>query len=184
MVFYIFRDVDKKTGMGNACIILPIEDLLPHKVVQDLAKSRWWFHLVPYGQQEIIGIDGRSHSEEIFHDDVIRWKYFPHYCPFVREIHRSPVNSPRKGQWRRALMSCLICSRIKTLSKQSWVWWLETPSHPLWRHCKVWRFGQQCGCWWQAIFHKLPSRMYIKLELEGFKCILWLAIAGRIFTMN
>ena len=25
----------------------------------------------------------------ILHDDVIKWKYFPHYWPFVRGIHRS-----------------------------------------------------------------------------------------------
>ena len=29
---------------------------------------------------------------------------FPRYWPFVRGIHRSPVNSPHKGQWRGALM--------------------------------------------------------------------------------
>ena len=28
---------------------------------------------------------------------------------FVRGIHRSPVTSPHKGQWRRALMFSLIC---------------------------------------------------------------------------
>ena len=43
------------------------------------------------------------------HDDVIKWKYFPRYWPFVRGIHRSPVNSPHKGQWRGALMFSLIC---------------------------------------------------------------------------
>ena len=43
------------------------------------------------------------------HDDVIKWKHFPRYWPFVRGIHRSPVNSPHKGQWRRALMFSLIC---------------------------------------------------------------------------
>ena len=31
---------------------------------------------------------------------------------FVRGIHRSPVNSPQKGQWRRALMFTLICAGI------------------------------------------------------------------------
>ena len=31
------------------------------------------------------------------------------YWPFVRGIHRSPVNSPHKGQWRGALMFSLIC---------------------------------------------------------------------------
>ena len=43
------------------------------------------------------------------HDDVIKWKHFPRYWPFVRGIHRSPVNSPRKSQWRGALMLSLIC---------------------------------------------------------------------------
>ena len=32
----------------------------------------------------------------------------PRYWPFVRGIHRSPVNSPHKGQWRGALMFSLI----------------------------------------------------------------------------
>ena len=43
------------------------------------------------------------------HDDVIKWKHLPRYWPFVRGIHRSPVNSPHKGQWRRALMFSLVC---------------------------------------------------------------------------
>ena len=43
------------------------------------------------------------------HDDVIKWKHFPRYWPFVRGIHRFPVNSPHKGQWRGALMIFLIC---------------------------------------------------------------------------
>ena len=38
------------------------------------------------------------------HDDVIKWKHFPRYWPFGRRSHRSPVNSPHKGQWRGALM--------------------------------------------------------------------------------
>ena len=46
------------------------------------------------------------------YDDVIKWKHFPRYRPFVREIHRSPVNSPHKCQWRGALMFSLICARI------------------------------------------------------------------------
>ena len=46
------------------------------------------------------------------HDDVIKWKQFPRYWPFVRRIHRSPVNSPHKGQWRGALKFPLICARI------------------------------------------------------------------------
>ena len=49
---------------------------------------------------------GRCSDQEVSytyfsnHDDVIKWKHFPRYWPFVRGIHRSPVNSPHKGQWR------------------------------------------------------------------------------------
>ena len=32
------------------------------------------------------------------HDDVIKWKHFSCYGPFVLGIHWSPVNSPHKGQ--------------------------------------------------------------------------------------
>ena len=50
-----------------------------------------------------------SASHLIYHDDVMKWKHFPRYWPFVRGIHRSPVNSPHKGQWRGALMFSLVC---------------------------------------------------------------------------
>ena len=46
------------------------------------------------------------------HDDVIKWKHFPRYWLFVRGIHRSPVNSPHKGQWRGAFTFSLICAWI------------------------------------------------------------------------
>ena len=53
------------------------------------------------------------HKRQI-HDDVIKWKHFPRNWPSVRGIHRSPVNSPHKGQWRGALMFSLICVWINT----------------------------------------------------------------------
>ena len=46
------------------------------------------------------------------HDDVIKWKRFPRHWPFVWEIHRSPVNSTHKGQWRGALMLSLMSAWI------------------------------------------------------------------------
>ena len=55
------------------------------------------------------------HKTLAFHDDVIKWKHFPRYWPFVRRIHRSPVNSPHRGQWRGALMFSLICVWINGL---------------------------------------------------------------------
>ena len=45
----------------------------------------------------------------MIHDDVNKWKHFPRHWPFARGIHRSPVNSPHKCQWRSALMFVLIC---------------------------------------------------------------------------
>ena len=51
-------------------------------------------------------------KKSIQYDDVIKWKHFPRYRLFVRGIHRSPVNSPHKGQWRGALMLSLICAWI------------------------------------------------------------------------
>ena len=61
------------------------------------------------------GRSGLSHlirgTLRSFHDDVIKWN-FPRYGPFVRGIHRSPVNSPHKGQWRGALIFSSICAWI------------------------------------------------------------------------
>ena len=50
----------------------------------------------------------KCHMLSYSHDDVI--KHFLHYWTFVRGIHRSPVNSLHKGQWRRSLMFSLICA--------------------------------------------------------------------------
>ena len=56
-----------------------------------------------------------EYQNELPHDDVIKWKHFPRKWPFVRGIHRSPVNSTHKGQWRGALMFSFICTRINGL---------------------------------------------------------------------
>ena len=53
--------------------------------------------------------DGPVMPCSALHDDFMKWKNFPHYWPFVRGIHRSPVNIPHRGQCRRALMFSLIC---------------------------------------------------------------------------
>ena len=60
--------------------------------------------------------------------DVIKWKHFPHYWPFVRGIHRSqrPVT--------RSIDAFFDLRLNKRLSKQWWGWWFEMPSRQLWRH--------------------------------------------------
>ena len=57
----------------------------------------------------------------------------------MRGIHRSPVNSPHKGQWRGALMFCLICVWINGVNNRD-VCDLRMPLRPLWRHCNgIWQ---------------------------------------------
>ena len=52
---------------------------------------------------------GRPYDDVFWeHDDVITWKHFARCCPFVRAILRSPLDSPRKGQGRGAVMFSLI----------------------------------------------------------------------------
>ena len=59
------------------------------------------------------------------HDDIIKWKHFPCYWPFVRGVHLSPVNSPHKGQWRGALMFSLIYDWINGWVNNSEVGYLR-----------------------------------------------------------
>ena len=49
-------------------------------------------------------------------DDVIKWKHFQRYWPFVRRNHRSAVVSLHKGQLRGALIFSLICAWTNSLA--------------------------------------------------------------------
>ena len=67
----------------------------------------------------------------VTHDDVIKWKHFPRHWLFVREI---PGEFPAQTPVTRNLDVFFDLRPNKLLSKQSWCWWFETPSRPLWRH--------------------------------------------------
>ena len=78
---------------------------------QDILLSPFRCFIEQYAEQyATIGAENIPfhHGSFLLHDDVIKWKHFPRNWPFVREIHRSPVNFPHKGQWRGALMFSLI----------------------------------------------------------------------------
>ena len=77
---------------------------------QAISKAKWWPNLLTH----ICVIKSRCLKSVMWgaHDDAIKWKHFPRNRPFVRGIHRSPVNSPHKGQCRGALMFSLICVGI------------------------------------------------------------------------
>ena len=64
-----------------------------------------------------------SPYSSIKHDDVIKWKHFPCYWPFV------PVNSLHKGQWHVALMFSLICVWING--------WVNNREAADWRSCRA-----------------------------------------------
>ena len=66
------------------------------------------------------------------HDDVIKWERFPRYWPFVRRIHLSPVNFPKKGAVTRSFDVFFDLRLNKRFSKQFWGWRSETR---LWRQC-------------------------------------------------
>ena len=84
------------------------------------------------------------------HDDVIRWKHFPRYWPFVRGIHR-PVT--------RSFDFVFDLRLNKRLSKQSWGWWFETLPCPLWRHCNALGVSFRCIKVQWCPLRKKASRM-------------------------
>ena len=117
----------------------------------------------------------------LYYDDVIKWKHFPRYWPFVRGIHRSRW-IPRTKASDAELWCLLIDLRLnKRLSKQWWGWWFETPSWSLWRHRNVviiwyWSiFPQPSGLlhWhWHNYFasaSEKPSRLWVYETHESEK---------------
>ena len=91
-------------------------------------------HLQCHQGLQIRHHDCLSFSVDVLHDDVIKWKRFPRYWPFVRGIHRWPVNSPQRPVTRNFDVFCDLRLN-KRLSKQSMHRWFETPSRSVCRHC-------------------------------------------------
>ena len=56
-------------------------------------------------------------------------------------------NSPVPGQRPVTQSFDVFFDLVKRLSKQSWGWWCETLSHPLWRHCN----GHKLSLVWQGV---------------------------------
>ena len=77
-------------------------------------RGRWvnWLVSQPHVSQDPKQKITVSYQWFYQYDDVIKWKHLPRYWPVVRGIHRSPVNSTHKGQWRGTLMVSLIYAWI------------------------------------------------------------------------
>ena len=119
-------------------------------VVSDLL---WTRSIITRKWRYVLTLKRRCHH---FHDDVIKWKHFPCYWPFVRGIHRSPANSPHKGHRRGALMFTLICVWINGCVN----------------NCKAGDQRRYCAHYGVTVMlTKIPS-LYA-FEFDIFRCIQW-----------
>ena len=91
--FYVTRIYRKKSMRKNWMVVQRNSCLQAPNVWNPVS------HALPYELEKIKA-------------SVIKWKHYLCYWSFMQEIHRSPVNSPHKGQWRGALMFSLICAWI------------------------------------------------------------------------
>ena len=79
---------------------------------------------------------------------------------------------------------CFFYLRLnKRLSKQSWGWWLETLSRPLWRHRNKKPTSGQCSGLWRHKFN-----MFKKLFNSYFPHLRWIlskqSIINAMFTLS
>ena len=83
----------------------------------------------------------------IHHDDVMKWKHFPRYGPLIGE-YTGPGEFPAQRPVTRSFEVFFDLRLNKRLGKQSWGWWFEMPSFPLWRHCnhKWWKIQKAFPC--------------------------------------
>ena len=117
------------------------------------------------------------------HDDIIKWNHFPRYWPFVRGIHRSPVNSPHIGQWRRALMLSLICVWIN-----GWVYNGEAGDLRRYRaHYDVIVMGYGYPRFHVALLQQSSGHVYLVLQSQRQDLSIlthWVAGIKKIGTFN
>ena len=121
-----------------------------------------------------------------YHDDVIKWKHYPRYWPFVRGIHGS--RSPQKCQWRGALMYSLICVRINgwvnnreagdlrryrahydvTIISDSFQVNIPVPKHNETQQYTVYHLDMTV--WWMELISMLMLSWYVTMDMCTFQC--------------
>ena len=79
------------------------------------------------------------HPMIVIQDDVIKWKHFPRYWPFVQGNSPFLGELPAQRPMTRSFHVFFDLHLYKRLSNQPWCWWFETPSCSLWRHCNGFR---------------------------------------------
>ena len=101
-----------------------------------------------------------QHHYSCSHDDVIKWKHFPRYWPFVLLVSGEfpfvlliSGEFPTQRPVTRSFDIFFDLHLIKRLSKHSRGWWFETLSRPLWRHR-----NDMCTCICGLGYQKQVSR--------------------------
>ena len=106
-----------------------------------------------------------------WHDDVIKWNHFPRYWPFVIPV---PGEFPAQRPVTRSFDVFFDLRLKKPLRKQSWGWWFDTPSRPLWRHCNGYII-------FQTVAHMTPVMITKFIKFQQCREIflqLWLGYKG------
>ena len=113
-------------------------------------------HMITY--KRIIRCTSISHRRDPWWRHQM--EHFPCYWPFVRGIHRSPVNGefPSQRPVTRSF-DIFFDLRLNTrLNKQSWGWLFETPSRSSWRHFNAhsfWYNGFMARIWGWKLLHSI-----------------------------
>ena len=97
------------------------------------------------------------------HNDVIKWKHFPRYWPFVNSL--VPGEFPAQRPVTRRFDVFFDLRLNKRLSKQSQGWWFETQSRSLWRHRNEHALVVYVPLAWNC----LRKEMRLCDEIEAFK---------------
>ena len=106
-VSYVFYHYVSHFANSDHVSILTTSEYAPRKY---LWTSSFFKH---YQKTWVVAIrvaaTSKSRASHDCNVDVIKWKLFPRYWPFVRGIHLSPVDPPHKCQWLGALIFSLTC---------------------------------------------------------------------------
>ena len=137
-----------------------------------------WTRIVDEAPKHVSGTMCILSNDLIFaeeHDDVIKWKHFPRYWPFVGG------DSPATGEFlaqrpvTRSFNVFFDLRLNKHLSKQSWEWWFETASSSLWLQCNETHSGSlmllycllSCMCYfpYDEVFLKYTYRPHVCITI-------------------
>ena len=71
------------------------------------------------------------------HDDVIKMETFSALLAICAGNSPVPGDFPTQRPVTRSFDGFFYLRPNKRLNKQTWGWWFETPSRPLWRYCNA-----------------------------------------------